>query len=89
MAYVALTLRGGNESSREQIQDALNSYFETGWGEVAVELTHEGSHWRIDSAWAHPTGRHREDPDGAALDCRDKVANALLLAGAPVVRRRR
>lgn len=89
MAYVAVTLRGGTEQARERIRQALLSYFESGWGEVAVELSHDGSHWRIESAWSHPTGRRREDPDALALDCRDKVASALLAAGTLVNRPRR
>jgi hypothetical protein len=89
LAYVAVTLRGGSEQARERIRQALLSYFESGWGEVAVELSHDGFQWRIESAWSHPTGRPREDPDAWALDCRDRVASALLAAGALATRRRR
>jgi len=84
LAYVALTLRGGSEQARRQVEEALTSYFEAGWGEVAVELTHDGSQWRIDSAWSHPPGWHRETLEASAEDCRRKVAYALHAAGARV-----
>jgi hypothetical protein len=89
LAYVAVTLRGGSEQARERIRQALLSYFESGWGEVAVELSHDGFQWRIDSAWSNPPGRRREEPDAWALDCRDKVASALLAVGALAARARR
>jgi hypothetical protein len=84
LAYVALTLWGGSEQARRQVEEALYSYFESGWGEVAVELTHDGSQWRIDSAWSHPSGWHRENLDASAEDCRKMVAYALQAAGARV-----
>jgi hypothetical protein len=84
LAYVALTLWGGTEQARRQVQEALTSYFESGWGEVAVELTHDGAAWRIESAWSHPPGRHRENPNASAQDCRKSVAYALYAAGARV-----
>ncbi len=78
MAYVSLTVRCGTEHERDQIQEALSSYFEDGWGEVMVELTNVGTHWRIDKAWAKPPGEATPRP-GESWDCSDQVAHALAL----------
>ena len=76
-----MTFRGGSERARERVRQALSWYFEDAWGEVVVELTHDGSRWRIDMAWSKPPGAAPPRP-GESWDCSDRVANALTLGGA-------
>jgi len=75
-----MTFRGGNEQAREKVREALVSYFENTWDEVVVELTHDGSRWRIDLAWAKPAGGGASNP--GSWDCSERVVNALVLGGA-------
>ncbi len=74
MAYVTVTARGGTDEERGRLQDALVSHFEDAWGEIAVELTHDGACWRVDVAWWKVAGASLRQ------DCRDQVASALSMA---------
>jgi len=74
MAYVVVTTRGGIDEDRDRVRDVLVSRFEGSWGEIAVELTFEGSRWRVDRALWKVAGA------AIPLDCRDQVATALSVA---------
>lgn len=71
MAYVRITARGGMEEDRERVRDVLASHFEDGWGEIAVELTFDGTRWRVDQASWKVAGA------SLRVDCRDQVLTAL------------